>query len=119
VAAVTETNNTTRIALAIARLKGGKLHITRDGIKTACGSLIPSTAPMTRPTQEWYLHTTCYNCAYRLWPDHGPAEYERPRQQLRLSAAPPGPPVSAAARWVVHRLAGKSSGGTAEVPIAH
>lgn len=55
-----------------------RLHVTTDGIKTACGALISETATLTRDTDEWYLHTNCYNCAYRLWPQHGPPGYLRP-----------------------------------------
>jgi hypothetical protein len=66
---------TARIPMAIARWKSGKLHVTRDGIKTGCGALIPTTATVTRATLDWHLHTNCYNCAYRLWPTQGPAEY--------------------------------------------
>jgi hypothetical protein len=61
--------------MAIARWKSGKLHVTRDGIKTGCGSLVPATATVTRATLDWHLHTNCYNCAYRLWGAQGPAEY--------------------------------------------
>jgi hypothetical protein len=28
-----------------------------------------------RTLHRWFLHTTCYNCAHRLWPEHGPADY--------------------------------------------
>lgn len=65
-------------ALRIVRLKSGKLHVTADGIKTACGTLIPEYATVTQPTPQWYLHTNCYNCTHRLWPQHGPREYLQP-----------------------------------------
>lgn len=58
--------------------KTPRLHATLDGIKTGCGALIPEHATLTRDTEEWFLHTTCYNCAYRLWDQHGPAGYLRP-----------------------------------------
>ena len=65
-------------ALRIVRLRSGKLHVTADGIKTACGTLIPDRATTTQATPEWYLHTNCYNCTHRLWPQHGPREYLQP-----------------------------------------
>ncbi|MCK9874174.1 hypothetical protein MRI28_31905, partial [Nocardiopsis dassonvillei] len=62
--------------MKLVRLKGKTtVHVTANGIRTGCGVLIPHTATLTRDTDEWYLHTTCYNCAHRLWPAHGPAEY--------------------------------------------
>jgi hypothetical protein len=64
-----------RIPMSLARRRGGKLHVTQDGVKTACSALIPFNATKTAATLNWYLHTTCYNCAHRLWPDHGPADY--------------------------------------------
>ncbi|MFC3994008.1 hypothetical protein [Actinoplanes siamensis] len=71
----TTTAGTTRTPLAIARVKSGKRHATRDGATTGCGALIPATAVVTRPTLDWHLVTNCYNCAYRLWPTEGPADY--------------------------------------------
>jgi hypothetical protein len=71
----TTATGVTRTPMAIARWKSGKLHVTRDGAKTGCGALIPVTATVTRATLDWYLHTNCYNCAYRLGPTEGPAEY--------------------------------------------
>jgi hypothetical protein len=70
---------TTRTPLAIARLRTGKRHATRDGVKTGCGALIPAAATVTRVTLDWHLHINCYNCAYRLWGAEGPAEYLCPR----------------------------------------
>jgi hypothetical protein len=64
--------------MAIVRWKTGKRHVSQDGIRTACGHLVPTTATRTSPTPDWYEHTNCYNCAYRLWPDHGPAGYVCP-----------------------------------------
>ena len=62
--------------MKLARLKGKTtLHTTIDGIHTGCGVLIPETATLTRSTDEWYLHTNCYNCTYRLWSEHGPDDY--------------------------------------------
>lgn len=62
--------------MKLAKLKGKTtLHTTIDGIRTGCGVLIPESATLTRSTDEWFLHTNCYNCAYRLWPKHGPADY--------------------------------------------
>lgn len=52
-----------------------RVHATTDGIKTGCGALIPEQALVTRDAEQWYLHTNCYNCAYRLW---GPDDYIRP-----------------------------------------
>lgn len=71
----TATAAATRTPLAIARWKSGKQHVTRDGATTGCGVLIPDSAVVTRPTLDWYLVTNCYNCAYRLWPAEGPADY--------------------------------------------
>ncbi|MEV0271136.1 hypothetical protein AB0H43_20340 [Hamadaea sp. NPDC050747] len=66
------------VPLVLAKWKLGKIHVSMDGIKTACGALIPQQATISRPTVEWHLHTNCYNCAYRLWDKHGPADYFRP-----------------------------------------
>lgn len=55
-----------------------KVHVGVDGARTACGSDIPEHATVTTRTAEWYLHTNCYNCAYRLWPSYGPVGYVRP-----------------------------------------
>lgn len=38
--------------------------------RTVCGSEVPDHATVMAPTVDWHLHTNCYNCAYRLWPDH-------------------------------------------------
>ncbi|GAB3490133.1 hypothetical protein [Nocardiopsis coralliicola] len=58
--------------------KTPRLHATLDGIKTGCGALIPEHATLTRDTEEWFLHTTCYNCAYRLWDAEAEAGHIRP-----------------------------------------
>ncbi|GAA1546746.1 hypothetical protein GCM10009827_078650 [Dactylosporangium maewongense] len=64
-----------RVPMVLTRWRGGKAHVTRDGAKTACGALIPTTALMTAPRLDWYLHGTCYNCTHRLWPEQGPVDY--------------------------------------------
>lgn len=64
--------------MKIARWKAGKAHVTVDGIKTGCGSLIPERATVTRDTTDWHQYVNCYNCAYRLWPTHKPAGFIRP-----------------------------------------
>lgn len=61
--------------MVVVRWRSGKIHVSADGVKTACGALIPVQATRTIPTVDWVKHTTCYNCAYRLWPEHGPADY--------------------------------------------
>lgn len=63
----------------IVQLKSRKRHATSDGISTACGTLIPTSAALTRATPEWYLHINCYNCAHRLWPQNGPKGYIQPQ----------------------------------------
>lgn len=70
-----------RVPMAITKWRHGTFHVTADGIKTACGALVPHTATRTEPTVEWYLHTNCFNCAYRLWPQHGPTDYVRPHSR--------------------------------------
>jgi hypothetical protein len=55
-----------------------RIHVSLDGEHTVCGSLIPDHATTVTTTTDWHLHTNCYNCAYRLWPKHAPAGYERP-----------------------------------------
>ncbi|MEV4773115.1 hypothetical protein [Micromonospora humida] len=67
-----------RVPMLIVRWKPGKIHVSQNGIKTWCGSLVPDTATRTVPTVDWHLHTNCYNCAYRLWPQHAPTGYLRP-----------------------------------------
>ena len=42
-------------------------------------SAIPPNAVIVAVTSDWHELTTCYNCAYRLWPDHAPPGYLRPR----------------------------------------
>ena len=64
--------------MQIVRWKQGKVHVSEDGIKTWCGALVPDTATRTLPTVDWYKHTNCYNCVYRLWPLHSPPGYLRP-----------------------------------------
>jgi hypothetical protein len=72
------TSRPRRVPMAIVRWKAGKLHVTRDGVRTGCGALVPHTATRTIATLDWHLHTNCYNCAYRLWPRQGPPGYIRP-----------------------------------------
>jgi hypothetical protein len=68
-----------RQAMKIVRWKSGIRHVSRDGgIKTACGHLVPERATVTRETPDWHEYTNCFNCAYRLWPEHGPAGYLKP-----------------------------------------
>lgn len=55
-----------------------KTHVSLDGERTVCGFDLPDHANVTTTTTDWHLHTDCYNCAYRLWPDHAPAGYIRP-----------------------------------------
>ncbi|GAA3702558.1 hypothetical protein GCM10022224_080490 [Nonomuraea antimicrobica] len=55
-----------------------RIHVSLDGQHTVCGSQIPDHATTEATTADWHLHTNCYNCAYRLWPEHAPAGYERP-----------------------------------------
>ncbi|MGE0346601.1 MAG: hypothetical protein AB7N73_12365 [Gemmatimonadales bacterium] len=55
-----------------------KVHVSPDGATTACGSLVPAEATILGVTADWHEHTNCYNCAYRLWPEHAPPGYVRP-----------------------------------------
>ncbi|MET9250279.1 hypothetical protein [Nonomuraea sp. NPDC003709] len=55
-----------------------KVHVSLDGSRTMCGCDIPDHATVVATTPDWHLHTNCYNCAYRLWPDHAPVGYIRP-----------------------------------------
>jgi hypothetical protein len=55
-----------------------KRHVSLDGAATVCGYDIPQSATVMAVTPDWHELTTCYNCAYRLWPDHAPAGYVRP-----------------------------------------
>jgi len=60
--------------------KPSKRHITLNGEVTHCGTAIPDDATFKPVTLErWPMYTDCYNCAYRLWPDYGPADYIRPK----------------------------------------
>jgi hypothetical protein len=52
-----------------------KVHVSADGMETICGSLVPVDADRTVSRLDWYKHATCYNCLYRLWPNHAPAGY--------------------------------------------
>jgi hypothetical protein len=61
------------------RTQQTKLHATRDGASTVCGFAVPDGAAVVTITPDWHEHVNCYNCAYRLWPEHGPAGYVRPR----------------------------------------
>jgi len=56
-----------------------KLHVTRDGVQTVCGFPVKDDAVVIAVTPDWHEHANCYNCVYRLWPDHAPAGYVRPR----------------------------------------
>ena len=55
-----------------------KRHVSIDGTATVCGYDIPQSATVMAVTPDWHELTTCYNCAYRLWPDHAPPGYVRP-----------------------------------------
>lgn len=67
-------------AMKLARWPGKRIHCTVDGAMTICRTLIPDTATISRDTSQWFLHTTCYNCAYRLWDtEHRPEGYHRPQ----------------------------------------
>lgn len=56
-----------------------KVHVSPDAATTACGSTIPAEAvTILAVTPDWHEHTNCYNCAYRLWPEHAPPGYLRP-----------------------------------------
>lgn len=56
----------------------GKLHVSRDGLTTVDGLDVPQDAIVVAATPDWHKHATCYNCVYRLWPDHAPEGYVRP-----------------------------------------
>jgi hypothetical protein len=56
-----------------------KKHVSVDGHVTGCGKQIPGGATVVAHTADWHLHANCYNCAYRLWDSHGPADFGRPR----------------------------------------
>ncbi|MEU6721603.1 hypothetical protein ABZ897_60055 [Nonomuraea sp. NPDC046802] len=78
-----------------------RIHVSLDSEHTVCGSQIPDHATTMATTTDWHLHTNCYNCAYRLWPEHAPDGYERPTSSRdfplrptsktweQLDAAPP------------------------------
>ena len=55
-----------------------RVHVSRDAESCVCGPAIPSDATIVAVTADWHELTTCYNCAYRLWPDHAPPGYVRP-----------------------------------------
>lgn len=55
-----------------------KNHVSIDGAKTVEGFDIPPDATVVAVTPDWHEHATCYNCAYRLWPDHAPPGYVQP-----------------------------------------
>lgn len=55
-----------------------ELHVSEDGVRSACGKSVPADATVVAITADWHLHTTCYNCAYRLWPRQAPEGYVRP-----------------------------------------
>ncbi|MFC7593675.1 hypothetical protein ACFQYP_65630, partial [Nonomuraea antimicrobica] len=66
-----------------------RIHVSLDGQHTVCGSQIPDHATTEATTADWHLHTNCYNCAYRLWPEHAPAGYaahQQPRLPLRRTS---------------------------------
>ena len=61
------------------RTKPTKLHVSLDGEQIVCGYLIQDGAVVVAVTPDWHEHANCYNCVYRLWPDHTSAGYVRPR----------------------------------------
>jgi hypothetical protein len=61
------------------RTQPTKLHVSRDGEQTVCGQLVRDGAVVVAVTPDWHEHANCYNCVYRLWPDHAPPGYVRPR----------------------------------------
>jgi hypothetical protein len=64
---------------ASGRTQPTKMHVTRDGVQTVCTYPVPDGAVVVAVTPDWHEHANCYNCVYRLWPDHAPAGYVRPR----------------------------------------
>jgi hypothetical protein len=89
-----------------------KRHVSVDGTATVCGFQVPQGASVIAVTADWHELSNCYNCVYRLWPDHAPPGYARPvsgsdfplRRECRhspgsghdpLSCAPSAPPADA------------------------
>jgi hypothetical protein len=60
------------------RLCPTKLHVSLDGIMSVCRQRVPRDATVVAVTPDWHNHANCYNCIYRLWPDHAPEGYLRP-----------------------------------------
>lgn len=58
-------------------VRPGKLHVSRDGVRTVDGFDVPRDA-IVAVTPDSHKHAACYNCVYRLWPDHAPEGYLRP-----------------------------------------
>lgn len=56
-----------------------RVHVSRDGSSCVCGSTIPPDATIVAVTPDWHELITCYNCAYRLWAEHAPPGFARPR----------------------------------------
>lgn len=56
-----------------------RVHVSRGGSSSACGSSVPPDATIVAVTPDWHELTTCYNCAYRLWVEHAPPGFVRPR----------------------------------------
>ncbi|MBE1593318.1 hypothetical protein ACFPOI_21880 [Nonomuraea angiospora] len=74
-----------------------KVHVSLDGSRTVCGSEVPDHATVMAPTVDWHLHTNCYNCAYRLWPDHRLVGYLRRPTAVTSPCAQSAPITKAAA----------------------
>jgi hypothetical protein len=55
-----------------------KRHVSVDGAVTVCGFTVPQDAATVAVTPGWHELANCYNCVYRLWPDHAPPGYARP-----------------------------------------
>jgi hypothetical protein len=43
-----------------------------DGAVTVCGYDVPPGATVVAIMPDWHRLADCYNCVYRLWPDHAP-----------------------------------------------
>lgn len=63
--------------MKIVRWRSGKLHVSPDGLRTACGAdVVAARARVVQVTEDWHLFTDCYNCVYRL---KVPPGYVQPR----------------------------------------
>ncbi len=60
------------------RTRTASKHVSIDGAETVCGYPVPAGAVVVAVTRDWHEHANCYNCVYRLWPDHAPPGYLRP-----------------------------------------